>query len=74
MSSRLCLQVVQAVRAEPFVSPQAQRQLAVAYAQLELYMVVDPLTDKTLAMKLAEALRRYLLDRPFQSRLLPSQP
>ncbi|GFH07831.1 uncharacterized protein HaLaN_02692, partial [Haematococcus lacustris] len=71
-------QVVQAVRAEPFVSPQAQRQLAVAYAQvhglvwdtapgasctlslqLELYMVVDPLTDKTLATKLAEALRRH---------------
>ncbi|KAJ9519952.1 hypothetical protein QJQ45_014687 [Haematococcus lacustris] len=91
-------QVVQAVRTEPFVSPQAQRQLAVAYAQvhglvwdtppgarcnklvwlatdswatlaqldseLELYMVVDPLTDKTLAMKLADALRRAVPEDP----------
>ncbi|GAX84117.1 hypothetical protein CEUSTIGMA_g11540.t1 [Chlamydomonas eustigma] len=44
--------------------------LAMLDSELELYIALDPLTDETLAVTVAEALRRHMLEKRVQADLL----
>jgi hypothetical protein len=53
-----------------WLASDAHAMLASLDPELELYLMLDPLTDEALATQIADGLRRHLSDKSVQAELL----